>query len=748
MPNEVDPGSRIPTQLERTVRFTHHMLSGIILKCHRYPPVSSNTHTINDTNRAFRSEKVRSAIIDDLSALESSSRQTQQIHLPQGLLRAFVSSGSDVALQLNVGPVQQTQAMNSPQPYQVPSGGPGTVSPNPSNNRTDPIDLFTQALTQYGAREINTATQLRKILRTLYVALFDKQTLVPTLNAVLKGLNLPSSGLKKYKQEKIYAIAGSCYSKGDYQKLLKIQSLLFKELPAEAVERIVNGVNASFNDQDSDADFLGTTPQSANYTHSTPLSAVIGPSPGQNGSLPFNPHLTMKLPNPNANQHGTQNNAPILLFKSSPFYKLVSQLTRPAITSKAGNRNQISTSIGFQNTIPSNSYNTRLFLVCQKYSTVGTMQPQPIAFPYYIEIRVDGTKLNVDTRGVKGCVGSAKPVDVTPYLLNISSAEKSHEIRLTMHLTEHNQSERYNMYAFAVFRAITKSETELVNELKQRPHISADITRKMAIQSADMDSDDILMNSDAIYSLKDKVMMSRIQVPIRTRQCKHIDCFDALSYIMLQSQAETWKCPICNIIINWESLAVDEFFEEIIANVPSDMDSVRIKSDGTWVGENEDLEDNTSLGNRSRNIKNDSVKSEYTMETEAALEQDIVDLLSDTDDDSFNLNASSEINNHNPFAGRVSTENEIDSAWKAFNSSQNMIFQLQNQAQSHSDSGYNQPTQTLLNRDLNSSSKSSSNGFAQDSFNTSKESHTTTQSTGFRQNDINYDDNVIDLTED
>lgn len=50
----------------------------------------------------------------------------------------------------------------------------------------------------------------------------------------------------------------------------------------------------------------------------------------------------------------------------------------------------------------------------------------------------------------------------------------------------------------------------------------------------------------------------KIVVPVRSVTCKHLQCFDATSYLQLQEQGPQWVCPICNTNASFEKLAVDE----------------------------------------------------------------------------------------------------------------------------------------------------------------------------------------------
>lgn len=45
-------------------------------------------------------------------------------------------------------------------------------------------------------------------------------------------------------------------------------------------------------------------------------------------------------------------------------------------------------------------------------------------------------------------------------------------------------------------------------------------------------------------SLKCPITQRRITIPARGRDCKHIQCFDLESYLKLNVDKGTWKCPV------------------------------------------------------------------------------------------------------------------------------------------------------------------------------------------------------------
>jgi E3 SUMO-protein ligase PIAS1 len=85
----------------------------------------------------------------------------------------------------------------------------------------------------------------------------------------------------------------------------------------------------------------------------------------------------------------------------------------------------------------------------------------------------------------------------------------------------------------------------------------------------------------SVMSLKDPISTLRIKTPCRSMICTHNQCFDAESFLMLQEQAPTWICPICNKTISFNGLAVDQYVQEILSKVKN-VDQVTIEASGEW----------------------------------------------------------------------------------------------------------------------------------------------------------------------
>jgi len=67
-------------------------------------------------------------------------------------------------------------------------------------------------------------------------------------------------------------------------------------------------------------------------------------------------------------------------------------------------------------------------------------------------------------------------------------------------------------------------------------------------------------------SIKCPITFKRITLPARGHDCKHIQCFDLESYLQLNCERGSWRCPVCKYV-----------FFEITKKPPVDNANIFIK---------------------------------------------------------------------------------------------------------------------------------------------------------------------------
>uniref|UniRef100_A0A8C4R0S8 Zinc finger, MIZ-type containing 1a n=1 Tax=Eptatretus burgeri TaxID=7764 RepID=A0A8C4R0S8_EPTBU len=84
-------------------------------------------------------------------------------------------------------------------------------------------------------------------------------------------------------------------------------------------------------------------------------------------------------------------------------------------------------------------------------------------------------------------------------------------------------------------------------------------------------------------SLKCPITFRRIQLPARGQDCKHVQCFDLESYLQLNCERGTWRCPVCNKTALLEGLEVDQYMWGILNAIQNtEVEEVTIDPTCSW----------------------------------------------------------------------------------------------------------------------------------------------------------------------
>ncbi|XP_023694294.2 zinc finger MIZ domain-containing protein 2-like isoform X1 [Paramormyrops kingsleyae] len=84
-------------------------------------------------------------------------------------------------------------------------------------------------------------------------------------------------------------------------------------------------------------------------------------------------------------------------------------------------------------------------------------------------------------------------------------------------------------------------------------------------------------------SLKCPITFRRIQLPARGHDCRHIQCFDLESYLQLNCERGTWRCPVCNKTALLEGLEVDQYILGILVYIQnSEYEEISIDPVCSW----------------------------------------------------------------------------------------------------------------------------------------------------------------------
>jgi hypothetical protein len=72
--------------------------------------------------------------------------------------------------------------------------------------------------------------------------------------------------------------------------------------------------------------------------------------------------------------------------------------------------------------------------------------------------------------------------------------------------------------------------------------------------------DDGIETNSSTIGLVCPLSRKRIELPVRGRDCGHLECFDARNYVDLNHHTKAkWTCPRCSDSVSLEDLVVDEY---------------------------------------------------------------------------------------------------------------------------------------------------------------------------------------------
>ncbi|CAH8834345.1 unnamed protein product [Trichobilharzia szidati] len=123
----------------------------------------------------------------------------------------------------------------------------------------------------------------------------------------------------------------------------------------------------------------------------------------------------------------------------------------------------------------------------------------------------------------------------------------------------------------------------------------------------DDDDDDLVMPNTLPVQLLCPLSKCRIEVPVRGRNCRHVQCYDATTYLIINERKPTWNCPVCDVKAPYDDLIIDGLFLEVLRSERAqDLDEVIFHADGSWSSISEDMMSNQIENNVDNPITSES----------------------------------------------------------------------------------------------------------------------------------------------
>jgi hypothetical protein len=217
---------------------------------------------------------------------------------------------------------------------------------------------------------------------------------------------------------------------------------------------------------------------------------------------------------------------------------------------------------------------------------LGRNEPKPHTpcsdhYPYELRVMMNTIRVSIPGYNPDLCrypeyVYHCEPIDITAEL-KLEDTNRL-EIRWKKAL-----SSSYS-HVVCVELTQTKSVEELMFTLQKNVSSIAK-TEMMITEKLDQSKDDgVAVTTDTLQvSLLCPLTMSRLAVPCRGFKCAHIQCFDAESYLTMNSKRESWKCPVCDQSTPYSSLVVDQLFKDILESLNSkNCTTISFSKDAKW----------------------------------------------------------------------------------------------------------------------------------------------------------------------
>ncbi|EDR14963.1 uncharacterized protein LACBIDRAFT_300609 [Laccaria bicolor S238N-H82] len=321
-----------------------------------------------------------------------------------------------------------------------------------------------------------------------------------------------------------------------------------------------------------------------------PAPYLLNGTAATSGIARYDPYAPPRKPSGSSIAPSTSSGIrpPSVRFKESPFFKVeqgISSVVECPESSGQTDRRQQTVTFTLNNDQitklkqPGSKYQLRLFCTSsafyQSNPAFRTNNPCLIEFPPTCEVRVNGTQLTANLKGLKKKPGTAPPPDLGKFT-RLTGVQN----RVEMVYVNSIQPVVQKKYYLIVMLVETTSVETLVNNLRQIGRRSShDIKQQLiAVNTGD---DDIVAGPQKM-SLKCPLSFMRVSTPCRSSKCVHAQCFDATSWFSMMEQTTTWLCPVCEKTLDYKDLIIDGYFDEILKETPESVEDVIVESDSEW----------------------------------------------------------------------------------------------------------------------------------------------------------------------
>lgn len=274
---------------------------------------------------------------------------------------------------------------------------------------------------------------------------------------------------------------------------------------------------------------------------------------------------------------------PRVRFKRLPFYDVLAQLLPPARLATSGSADCQTTRLQFQfgqqhlkdirSSLTQNVGSTPELQVHLRFRLLDTSLEQD-SYPSDLAVMVNALLVPLPA-SIPAKFTEGAPTEWICLLINITSfCVLSPSVKNLVSVTW--RPVRQREYVAVVFLVRKLSVATVLSGLPRR----VILTRTMMNVQRQANCDGIAVTGLQV-SLTCPLGRTRMSLPCRARSCRHMQCFDASNYLLVNERRPTWMCPVCGQRAACSSL-VDKLFAHIVAEAPGDCDSIVFREDGSW----------------------------------------------------------------------------------------------------------------------------------------------------------------------
>ncbi|ODN05617.1 E3 SUMO-protein ligase PIAS1 [Orchesella cincta] len=222
-------------------------------------------------------------------------------------------------------------------------------------------------------------------------------------------------------------------------------------------------------------------------------------------------------------------------------------------------------------------YSTQIQL---RFCALDTSEEQDDLFPPNLSVKVNSRPIQLphpipsNRPGVEPKRPS-RPLNVTNNVKLCPHTSNSVQISW-LHDTTRN-------YAVSMYIVKKLTADELLLRLKNKRIQPADFTRGRIKEITTAEEEDLCAPTSIRVSIACPLGKSRMTWPCRGTTCKHLQCFDANLFLLMNEKKPSFICPVCNKHLKFEDLSIDGYFMDVIKNLSIDSgNEIELYADGTW----------------------------------------------------------------------------------------------------------------------------------------------------------------------